>query len=200
MRTVEEKVCSFDELSDDAKQKALDHFRDFNVEYEDWYHVVYENFIEQAGKEGFDVENIYFSGFWSQGDGAMFEYRINDKIFNDFVDSLDLSPMRKEWVRTQVYASAKGVHNRGYYYHEKSCDHSIYWELNGDVHYSTNLGQWLLSFDDDFEEFVINRYNDLCYSLYQDLEAEYEYLTSDDCVSDMIRANEYEFYEDGTQF
>jgi hypothetical protein len=33
--------------------------------------------------------------------------------------------------------------------------------------------------------------------MYRQLEAEYEYLTSDEAITETIRSNEYEFTEDG---
>ena len=193
MRTITINVYSVSELPEDTKQKVLDKFRDINVDYE-WWDCIYYDFKEQAIKEGFDIDRMYFSGFWSQGDGAMFEYsNLNDKLLEDFISTLDLSEMRKNWIRNNIYISGNGKH-RGHYYHENSCDHNIYWEIdNGDLHWSTNFYQWLESFSSDFEDFVIDRYKDLCYSLYNSLEAEYEYLKSDQMVQETIEANEYEF-------
>jgi hypothetical protein len=47
MKTIEKTIYTFDELSDDAK--------------------------ECAKIIGIDIDNVYYSGFWSQGDGACFE-------------------------------------------------------------------------------------------------------------------------------
>lgn len=41
------------------------------MEYE-WWNSVYEDFKAIAGILGFDVHDMQFSGFWSQGDGASF--------------------------------------------------------------------------------------------------------------------------------
>lgn len=41
------------------------------MDYE-WWDSVYDDFINIAGILGFDVQDIQFSGFWSQGDGASF--------------------------------------------------------------------------------------------------------------------------------
>lgn len=38
---------------------------------------------------------------------------------------------------------------------------------------------------------------DLCDKIYKDLETEYEYLISDNSVADTLRANKYEFDEEG---
>ena len=194
MRTISVDLFLFDELSEDVQEKVIDKNRDINVDH-NWWDFIYDMFKEDCI---FDVDNIYFSGFWSQGDGAMFEYSsIPDSLKNDFIDSLDLSPMRKNWLLNNVHISGRGKH-RGHYYHEKCCGHSIYWEVdNGDLHWSTNFYRWIESFADDFERYVIDKYEDLCGDLYYRLETEYRWLTSDEQVAETILCNSYEFNENG---
>ena len=194
MRTISVDLFLFDELSEDVQKKVIDKHRDINVDH-DWWDFTYDTFKEDCI---FDVDKMYFSGFYSQGDGAMFEYSsIPDSLKNDFIDSLDLSPMRKNWLLNNVYVSGKGKHS-GYYSHEKCCSHSIYWEVNnGDLHWDTKFYRWLESFADDFEQYVIDKYEDLCRDLYCVLKNEYNYLISDEQVAEAIRRNEYEFNENG---
>ena len=54
------------ELSDTAKDAARRHF-DPNG---DWHECVIEQFKEEMKELGVTVEDTYYSGFWSQGDGA----------------------------------------------------------------------------------------------------------------------------------
>ncbi len=200
MKTVEIKVYQFDELSDEAKEKAHQWWGDGGFDYE-WWEFIYEDFKERAKEAGFDVTNIYWRGFWSQGDGAMFEYDyMRDKLRLEFISQLGLSPMRKDWLINNTSISGSGK-QRGHYYHEKSCDHNIYWELdNGDIAYGTLFYDWLDSFDANFAEFVIDKYEDLCRELYKSLEKEYEYLNSDEAVDETIMLNEYDFDEYGCRF
>jgi hypothetical protein len=197
MRIIETKAYTFDELSDDAKEKVIQKFRSNGINYE-WWDSVYEQKEEEIKDAGFDVKGMFFSGFWSQGDGAMFEYQdLSQKLRDEYIDGLKLSPMRKEWIRNNISVSGNGKH-RGNYYNEKSCSHSIYWEVdNGDLHWSKEFHKWLESFALDFDEFVIDKYEDLCRDLYKQLEKEYEYLTSDEEITEKILANEYEFTEEG---
>lgn len=194
MRTINVNLFSFDELSESAKEKAIESFRDINVDH-DWYEFTYEYFKENCI---FGVDKIYFSGFWSQGDGAMFEYSyIPDSLKKDFIDSLNLSPMRKNWLLNNIYVSGSGKH-RGHYYHEKTCSHNIYWEINnGDLNWDTNFYKWMESFAEDFEQYVVDKYEDLCCDLYRQLNKEYNYLTSDEVVAETILCNGYEFTENG---
>ena len=194
----EVKVYSLEDIKSNPEllEKVIEKHRDINV-YFDWWDFIYENFKEY-NDEHFDIEKIYFSGFWSQGDGAMFEYSdISNKLRDIFIDGLDLSPMRKGWLRNNASVSGKGV-QRGLYYHEKSCSHSIYWEVdNGDLYWDRPLYQWIESFANDFENFIEELYVNLCADLYSTLEKEYTHLTSDESILESLEINDYEFTEDG---
>jgi len=194
MRTIitETVAYKFDELSKEAQEKAIDNNRDFNVSFDDWYEFIVEYFKES--NEYFDVDKVYFSGFWSQGDGAMFEYSgIKGQLISDFLLTLDLSPMRKAWLNNNAGFYGNGK-QRGCYNHEKSCSHSISLEVdNGDILYGSNFREWIESFDSQFEEFVIDKYESMCCDLYSTLEKEYNYLTSDEVIKESLIENDYEF-------
>jgi hypothetical protein len=196
MKTKTIEIYSFAELSEEAKEKAIQQFSDLNLYY-DWWDCIYDDFKEN-NNEYFYIDRIYFSGFWSQGDGAMFEYSsLPDRLRDIFIDGLDLTPMRKGWLRNNIAVSGYGK-QRGHYYHENSCTHSIYWEVdNGDLYYDRPLHQWLMSFEADFEDFVINYYKNICSNLYKDLETEYNYLTSDEVIKESLIENDYEFNING---
>ena len=199
MRVVETKVYTFEELSATAKEVAIENHRDVNT-YDGWWDPIFEGIREEGLAAGFDITDIYFSGFWSQGDGAMFEYEtINDTLFNKFVDQLDLSPLRKEWLRSQTFAQGRGDHS-GHYYHENCCSHVIDFESNFGWASAINVANWIEGFVDQYEEFVIAEYKTLCRELYSDLESDHELLTSDEQVADTIIMNDWEFDEDGNNF
>jgi hypothetical protein len=198
MRTVELKLYKFDELSKEVQEKVIQNNRDINV-YDDWHEFILEDWINEViPNKGFDATNIYYSGFWSQGDGAMFEYRgITDELFNEFLDTLNLSPMRMKWLVNNIHTSVSGRHS-GHYSHEGCCSHSIYWEVdNGNLHYSTNFYQWLESFADEFEAFIIDRYKDICRELYRALEESYDYLTEERQIVETLYGQDYDYTEDG---
>ena len=197
MRIVETKVYTFEELAENSQQIAIDNHRDVNT-YDGWWEPIFEGITEEAEAKGFHVGNIYFSGFWSQGDGAMFEYTtLGDTLLNKFVDQLDLSPMRKSWLRTQTFAQSEGKHS-GHYYHENCCSHVVDFEPN----FSTygNFWEWIGSFADQYEEFVIAEYKKLCGELYSRLSTYNDELTSDEEVAETIIMNEWEFDVDGNNF
>ena len=88
MRVVETKVYTYDELDDAAKAKARAWYAGLAFsDNNDWDHV-FDDAVRMAEVLGIDIDTqpvklmgggtrdkptIYFSGFWSQGDGACFE-------------------------------------------------------------------------------------------------------------------------------
>jgi hypothetical protein len=206
MKTIELKLYKFDELSEEVQAKVIEKNRDINV-HDDWHEFIIEDWInEEIPSRGFEATKIYYSGFWSQGDGAMFEYDgISNDLLNKFLDTMligtePLSPMRKQWILNNVSVSAWGKH-RGHYHHEKCCSHSITWEVdNGDLHWDTNFYKWLESFGDDFEAFIVEEYEYICRELYRTLEKEYEYLTEDEQIVETLRINDYDFTEEGDNY
>lgn len=198
MRVIETKVYTFDELSEEAKEVAIEANRHVNVEYWEWYHDVYEMFKNKYSNL-FDITNIYFSGFWSQGDGAMFEYDgITDKLINEFIAQLKTTPLRKKIVKDLAYFSGIGK-RQGRYYHERSCRHSINVEHNYQVGWGRypNIDELIDDLQIMFEAFIEERYIDLAQELYSMLQSEYELLTSDEEIAETLIANEYEFTETG---
>src|SRR6476619_4611231 len=86
---VEHTLYKFDELSDAAKERAREWFREGALDY-DWWDFIYEDAARMANILGIDLNQkpvklmgggtrydpfIWLSGFYSQSDGACFEGR-----------------------------------------------------------------------------------------------------------------------------
>ncbi len=197
MRVIETKVYTFEELSEEAKEKAIEN-RYINVEISEWYWFIYDVFKHQYSNL-FDITNIYFSGFHSQGDGAMFEYDgITDKLIDEFIAQLELSPLRKKIVKDIFYFSGSGKH-KGYYHNEHCCWHIINIECTYAYRegYYPNIDEFMYELQVDFDAYVREKYIDLAKELYQSLEYEYEWHTSDEAIEERLIENEYEFTENG---
>lgn len=198
MRVIETKVYTFEELSEEAKEKAIEKNRHMNVDYWLWYHDVYDTFKEKYSSL-FEITNIYFSGFCSQGDGAMFEYGgITDKLIDEFIAQLELSPLRKKIVKDIFYFSGSGKH-KGYYHNEHCCWHIINIECTYAYRegYYPNIDEFMYELQVDFDAYVREKYIDLAKELYQSLEDEYEWHTSDEAIEELLIEGEYEFNENG---
>jgi hypothetical protein len=81
MKTRTINVYEFSELSDEAKEKAIEKLYDINVDY-DWWDSNYEDFenLCQALCIDVDLKKTYFNGFYNQGSGSSFnaEFRLCD--------------------------------------------------------------------------------------------------------------------------
>lgn len=194
MRTIRIKLYKFNELSESAKQKAIESLYNINTGYE-WYKYTTEAFKEN--KDFFDITNTYFSGFSSQGDGAMFEYSgINTDFVNKIIDSLSLPNWKKKVLKHYIYVSGDGK-QRGHYYHENSCSHNINIESNNGAQYYRNIELLIDSVSSTIEDAIIEKYKELAKELYRTLEKEYDYLTSEEAIIETIEVNDYEFTQDG---
>ena len=197
MRTETVALYQFRELDDDAKTAALNNLRDINVDYPDWHESTTDDAKRMGAILGMDITDIYFSGFWSQGDGACFEGTYNyakgaakairaeapqDKELHRIADELQALQRR------YFYSLTASVKQRGRYSHEMCTDIRVYREtkysLVGDV-------------DAQIDESLTDSLRDFMRWIYRQLECEYEYLTSEEAVKQSIEANEYEFTANG---
>ena len=173
----------FDELDDTAKERAITLYRNDNpsLDGSDWYDYIFEDVKSVARILGIEIDHIYFSGFWSQGDGACFEGRYeypdsksesipkDDQDLNDIKNELDR--IQQQYPDQPLYAEI--THHSPHYYHE----------------HSTQI-------DTEIED-VASPLRDFMVWIYKRLEAEYDYLQLDKSIVEAITANEYEFSKEG---
>lgn len=197
----------FEALSRRAKDAILDEHRSYNIEDGlGWWDGVYENFISDMKEIGIEVathpvrttrgtyeqRSIYFSGFWSQGDGACFEGHVDDwTTFIKVAFPNDVEEYMPLWTEAEAGSPSLSWTHSGRYYHENSCTfHSEYDIENGFdqdtqplryvvrraiVEYAEILVEKMF---EEAEEFVKGKMQEL----YKALEEEHDYLTSDDAV------------------
>ena len=192
----------FDALPEDLKDKILDEHRHWNTEHIDWWEGVYEQFKGDMDAIGIQVERMYFSGFWSQGDGACFEGCVFD--WELFLNSLGYTDAALTDHATRNFSFS--VAHFGHYYHENCTSFGFDTPLpchNEDEDFiddyspheraSLQEAVWIAllsgyssdSFEREFNEAFKNHMRDL----YKRLEQEYDYLTSDEAVLDSLEAN-----------
>lgn len=204
MRTVETKVFTFDELSNDAKEKARAWYREGAFDYE-WWDEVYDDAVTIAKLMGIEIEDaprgrtgpaIFFSGFSSQGDGACFEgeyaYAKGSaaKVREHAPKDTELHRIARELAdiqRRHLYGLSASVKHRGHYYHEHCTEIDVF-NRDGCVT------------DSDTADAIRECLRDFMRWIYRQLEREYEFSSiRDEQVDESIRANEYEFEEDGSR-
>ena len=211
-KVIETTVYQLAELSDAARENARAWYREGGFDY-DWYATIFDDFeqiceilgvrlkaraVRLMGGGTRQQPRIYFTGFWSQGDGACFEafysYRKNasrdirghapkDDRLHAIADGLQ-SVQRRNFC--QLHAD---VSHRGHYYHAYCMAISVERDSPTWQGMTAHAG-----------EIVTEALRDLADWLYRQLEREYEYLTSDESVEETIIANEYTFTEAGRRF
>ena len=191
MRTlaIENTVYNYSDLllaeNSELKEKVLSNLSDINIDFE-WYSSVYESFTEIALENGFVVDKCYFSGFYSQGDGAMFEGMITD--FSQYISN---NLVHKLYKNDTISLEASFKHS-GHYYHEKSYSYVFDYDF-GKYGRFDNIETYL----GFVEDHICDKYESLCKELYTMLKYEYEYLTSESSILETIEMNGYEFDEEG---
>lgn len=192
MRIKETKVYPFSELSEEAQEKALESLSDINASH-DWYEYTLEEWKEKLSAAGFESADIQFSGFWSQGDGACFDARVDvEKALNTILFcNKTIDPKMSTWLRlAELERLSARIEKIGHHYvHENA--RRLY--LRDDM----DEKQARLAGIDALEACLEELRLDFCQAIYSALEEEYEYLTSREKIVETIEANEYEFTEDG---
>jgi len=205
-------VYQFPELSDAAKEKARSWYRELGA-HDDWWDAVYDDFERICDILGIHLKTtpvrlmgggtrqkrcIWFSGFWSQGDGACFEgylihakgaaarirdYASTDATLHGIADRLQAIQRRN------FFQLAAKISHSGRYYHE--------YTMSVDV--TRDSPTWQPP-TEDAEEILTEVLRDMARWLYRQLQAEYDHLTSDEAIEEDLIVNEYTFTEAGRRF
>jgi hypothetical protein len=188
MRTIETKVYKFNELSEEAKENAIDKLRDINVDYDGWWEDDFlldiglpKNILNKIdnGYVMFNWERIYFSL-----DRDRYIQFVNLEVEDKYIDLF-----------RQFLGIPKALWKNVYY---EFVDSSY---ANTDTTIEFEHQEWT---DKDFTEkqWIIldkakEKFNNLVYNAKQVLRDSYYYLISDESIIETIKMNDYEFTEEG---
>jgi len=147
---------------------------------------------------GIQVDKTYFSGFWSQGDGACFVGSLDNALTYLNHHHVDQFPMLRKLIEMGGAVWATSDH-RGRYYHSSSvsinAECEAFWQC---ANPKSELQEAVIQrWDDmvdkeivDFEAALAEQWRTYMNDLYTKLEEEHDYLTSDDGVWDTLVAND----------
>uniref|UniRef100_A0A6M3LE64 Uncharacterized protein n=1 Tax=viral metagenome TaxID=1070528 RepID=A0A6M3LE64_9ZZZZ len=170
MREATIKVYKYEELEESVKQKALEKLCDINVDYE-WWEFIYDD-AERIGLkiEEFELDRgAYCKGEWIEGAEESAE-----KI------------LREHGEGCETYKDAL--------------------RFRAELEQAEVLFKSRKDYDPEYEEFKESEeYEEVCEEflriLLEDyriiLQKDYDWLTSEEAIVEMIEANEYEFTKDG---
>lgn len=194
MRLETIEIFNFHELDKNVQEKVIDKNRDINVDDSYWHECVIEAFHQILGFIGYYDIECSFSGFWSQGDGASFraKYAYEKGALKKV---MDFYPSDKELY--QIVKNIQDLQKKNFY------------QLQGKIgksgsnycHSNTMVVDYLERNDgkeptDEAELDFRTQSRYLAEWLYEALEAEYNFLTSDEAVIDSLKGYQ-EFTKDG---
>jgi hypothetical protein len=197
----------YDELTDKAKETARKLVANTASELFDGCQVI-DDWKQILKALGFYNPEIFWSGFWSQGDGACFigswepqwvepeniKYWLPEKDperFGTFaqeqhalyklLEAAEVNDTDED--QTSFLAGHAKLEHRGHYYHESS------------ISYEFSYEGWSPILEDEFVDWC----KDLMRMIYRDLKEQFEWETSDEAAEEAIAFNEYDFNEKGEQ-
>jgi len=171
MRTIRTKVYQFSELSEQAKQKAIEVMSDCNV-FSDWWDSVYED-AKNIGLKitGFDIDRASYCN----GDFILSACEVAQNISNEHGETCSTYKTAESFIDEwqPIFTN---------YMDESHADYE-----------SRESEQKMQELEDEFLKTLCEDYRII-------LSREYDYLTSEAAIIETIEANEYEFKADGTRF
>ena len=184
-------------LSHGARRRLLAKYRDVDVGW-DWWDHTYELFIADMDEVGVYTHSktIFFSGFWSQGDGAAFGGTVDDwgKVFRH-LGLLPMFPFYHDAAYCMRFKSST-TRNNMTFDSEFSLEDSPYDQEEDPLRYHAwRMGvpseEDLSNLEDKLREMFEGAAN----KLYKDLESEYEFLTDDERIIEYLLDHEAEELE-----
>lgn len=184
MQHVTIEAFKLQELTGQAKERALNRLRDFATPY-DWPESTLDDAKTDIEAHGFITPDIQYSGFSSQGDGLSFTCKYVD--LNKAFEYIDIphSQHKRTWLNLFSCRLKRISHH---YSHERT----VHLNLEADI-YNRNRLPHLFSIRDTLQEKLDSLRVDLCHKWYRTLEKEYEYLMSEEQLTETADANEYLF-------
>ena len=191
MRIIETEVYTFDELSDDVKEKVINKFREDKEVFLDSFN---EDCVYYAKEKGFEDIELQYSLGYCQGDGLSFsseEYTMLKDLY--------LQELGKGKEKTAQLLADNSTFvctgNTGRYCYASSPDIDLYIEnytssINTDCE---NINEVVSNVLKELEE----KYIDVCSELETRGYNEIEYQQSDECIIEDIEVFGYEFTKDG---
>ena len=187
MKTKTINLYKFEELTAEQQEKVLDKYRYWNndltcslIDYDEIHTI-------KLKEKGFLNPDISYSFSYSQGDGASFTCTQLD--YNLLLK--DYTGKHKNWFIQilQYYGEVQIERICRHYYHELTCRTEYYDGLPFDCpRIQTEL--------ETIVDYIENLREQACLELKHDLQADIDYLESDEAIAEALIVNEYYFNEE----
>jgi len=170
------KICHFDELNEEAKERAINNEREVTLDYE-WWKWILEDLVEQCAKLGvkFEVDDVRFD--LCRGGYC---YVLSDDLSFDWQSEVNLP------AKFGAYQNYMGG------------------GINGQIQ-SEEVDESRITERAPYEraDIIINKLNS-CYAIFEDtlerLWKEYTEIQTDEYLIDIIKGNDFEYTEEGEMY
>lgn len=197
MREITQKIYKYEELSEKAKEKAKNEYREFFQECRN--DLFYRDFVEELRENGFKSLEPQYSLSHCQGDGCSVVGEIYlEEILNneEIMENFNKDEIRRlEYIDCKVENEIKIEHNSNFYYHANTM--SFY--ANVYVNTYTHGRDWELMIDvfDKLEGVLEDYFIGLCNRMEV---VGYEVIYDEEGLEEELMELDYEYYENGTSY
>jgi len=189
-------VFFFSDLSLSAQVKAIDNYREHYPRF-GWEDCVRECWIDNFAEVGINVDKMYYSVSFSQGDGASIDasvdvYKMIVRMgwTKDFRSLLNLE--RYSW---SIYTTISHSHS-SHYVHEKTMIANTESDYYSD---DSKREKRIYGLLDEFNKDVLEVAKSMCRQFHKDLEDSYWRQSSDEFIALDLEQSDYKlFFCDGT--
>lgn len=216
----EEATFEFDELSPEAKQRAIEGYREKDYPMDDLsLDEIIENFKSELEEIGIHDADIRYTGFYRQGDGLSFTTdNIDTRKFLTFSgiepEALDLKTDEDKEKESKFYDLIDTLDSIGQHESNQISPEDIEILIsrrsNSYAHSNTVSAEVYVldepegweepaNFIYDLEIQITQFVKNLCDEFYKRLEKEWEHITSDESISDFLSNSSWEFDEEGNE-
>jgi hypothetical protein len=179
-----------------------------------WWLGSYKDFEKEGEPLGFDVRNIYFTGFYSQGDGACWTGYVDVVRWLELNKADDpnahilVALIEEEWVDSRLEITRNSYRHE----HSNTMNHghlATYLPVGEEEPYQLQKGVFKgadvdklvdamgMGFVDEMCVDMLQAARDYADEIYKRLRDEYEHICSEEVIAETCDANEYLFDEDG---
>lgn len=187
MATSEYTTIKYADLSPKQQEKVLRIYQEKYLESYEYANFILENNREELEELGFFNVKIYYSGFYSQGDGACFTGDINIATYLNSIAKGDGFTELKEI--DPDYLGEFNIYQFGQYYHHKS----VYVQVDDYMDRQDLTNQQYVELEKlrlDCTSYVRERSQ----LIYKQLEKSYEYYSSEEGLLEFIESHGVEFF------
>lgn len=195
MREITQKIYSYEELSEKAKERVKNEYREFFQECNN--DLFYEYFVEELRENGFESLEPRYSLSYCQGDGCSVTGKIylNEVLENkDIMENFSKDEIRRlKYIYNEVeYRIRVDIGN--YYSNADNMNfEAIVW-VNG---YTHTKGELMEEVFDKLEGVLEDYFIALCNRME---EVGYETIYDEKGLEEELMESDYEYYKDGTRY